>query len=478
MVFAPSVRADDAYDAAVRNLERTVAPQRDGSHLVRLAALRQLRDANLRPLFEHLVHADDWQMQVHAVLGLAELSPNSALDPGPIPDLGPVAQEAVIANAIDLDLLDADAMRSLLVTGRLEPVPHMLLMGELLLLGETAEEGQLREWAANDDLRLAAMASCLLAKLGDVEPLAAYADRLAELAAAQRTQNLLLALEMVRQYKVEPAADWVASLLNEDEHSEVVYRGVLTLIELDRGRGLQAWREQIRNSSSHSLKVRYALLLLACDASIPAETFATLDDDDDRLIDTLVQLGRAKDGQGDLAAAYINLFSLGHRRSVDWAMTSLKSIGPETSQPVYGFLIDRLAEDERPDQAHIDLAVRATADLGKLQLDSVLERLRSAEDDGLTQQAILLGLFDVDDPRVGQAAAELRRIGTGRADSLALLLMAKHLPSLTPADLEGLGLIAAGGGRVSEALETQAGWLYLKHTGRTDVVLSTILSGD
>jgi hypothetical protein len=104
----------------------------------------------------------------------------------------------------------------------------------------------------------------------------------------------------------------------------------------------------------------------------------------------------------------------------------------------------------------------------------VLERLSKADDDSPLQQAILLGLFETTAPEVGQAAAALPRIGSGQADSLALLLVARHSATLNDQQKQQLGLIAAGGGRVSEILQVQAAWLYLKRTGQVDRALAAV----
>jgi hypothetical protein len=121
-------------------------------------------------------------------------------------------------------------------------------------------------------------------------------------------------------------------------------------------------------------------------------------------------------------------------------------------------------------------AVQATARLAEIDLDAALERLRSAEDDGALQQSVLLGLFESTDARVGEAAAALPRVGSGRADSLALLLHAKHAAKLDNERRRQLGIVAAGGGRVSEILQVQAAWLYLRHAGQIDQALATVFA--
>ena len=80
------VENDDDFDAAIRCLRNAVESQPRGDHLALILALRQLSDESLRPLFLQLVEHLEWQVQVHAVLGLAELDqaavqPYAAIDP-------------------------------------------------------------------------------------------------------------------------------------------------------------------------------------------------------------------------------------------------------------------------------------------------------------------------------------------------------------------------------------------------------------
>ena len=64
----------DSTEASLRILKRAVTTQRDGSHLSLLFALRQLHDPDLQSLFQQLVQSDQWQIQVHGVLGLGEIN--------------------------------------------------------------------------------------------------------------------------------------------------------------------------------------------------------------------------------------------------------------------------------------------------------------------------------------------------------------------------------------------------------------------
>ena len=82
-----------------------------------------------------------------------------------------------------------------------------------------------------------------------------------------------------------------------------------------------------------------------------------------------------------------------------------------------------------------------------------------------------MGLLESPSPAAGDAARLVKRIGFGRADSLAMILIAKHTPRLTADELHELAVIASGGGRVSDMLQMQAAWLYLKHTSTIERAL-------
>ena len=83
----------DFFEASVRHVRRAVIAQRDGSHLPRLFALRQLGDPTLKPLLYQLAHHEEWQVQVHAVLGLAEIDEPNRIDPWLVTQTDPRAHD-------------------------------------------------------------------------------------------------------------------------------------------------------------------------------------------------------------------------------------------------------------------------------------------------------------------------------------------------------------------------------------------------
>ncbi len=114
----------------------------------------------------------------------------------------------------------------------------------------------------------------------------------------------------------------------------------------------------------------------------------------------------------------------------------------------------------------------ATSRLFEIDPETVTQLLAQVPDDSLTQQAMLLGLLESRSAAAGDAARGVKRIGFSQADSVALILIAKHAQPPSPEELQQLGVIASGGGRVSEGLRAQAAWLYLKHTSKIEQALA------
>jgi hypothetical protein len=477
-------RPEDHFDAAVRQLRGAVTSQRDGGHLLRLLALRQLRDPALRPLLSPLTRSAEWQMQVHAVLGLAEMETEPRLDPLLTAQLGELAQEAVVANAIDLELLDAVTMRALLARDELQPMPRLMLVGEMMLAGE-APPADLQRIAESLNARQAGLALLLLAQRGDAGALSELRERIAGLLEAERTPHILWLLEAARQYRATAALPWVVALMDDARTSDDVrYWSIYTAVVLDPPTGLARVRAALGDAAAYRDRLRFALLLLSSEPPLPESAFDLIGGDED-LLRRMVAAGRARARGAGAAAAIEALIDAGHRGSAEWAMRTLPELEPADAAAICAHVIVDVEPslrtppaqtDDRPDRAErVARAVEATARLAKIDPEQAAQLLEKATDDGAMQEAILLGLFETPSPVAGRAAEKVRRIGAGRADTLALLLVARHAARLQGDDLDRLGRTAAGGGRVSEGLQAQAAWLYLRHAGRTDAALAAIL---
>ncbi|MHC5024372.1 MAG: hypothetical protein ACYTGG_10760 [Planctomycetota bacterium] len=472
---AQSPSADpEAVQSAVRHLRDVSISYRDGRHLLLLSSLRQLHDPATRPLFERLLQHSEWQVQVHAVLALTEIAPSKRLDPWLLRQVDQAAQEAIVTNAVDLGMLDVETIRELLAWEELDDLSRLLLSGELVLAGEEPDRAALRRLSGSANLRLAGLASCLLAQLGDAGLFSAFADRLDGVPASSRRGHVLWLIEAMRQYRLTVAASWIESQLDDPQISPLVAaRGVVTLLQLDAARGAAVWMRQLGDDPSLVDQVKMAMLLLESESVPPPGTFDLLTGTDP-LIRAIVDAGRAAASDADPSDALIRLVDLGQMRSAAWAMRRAERLAPSAAARLYAHLVDHVQDHRYARSDWADMSVTATGRLFEIDPDAVITRLASAEDDGLQQQTMLLGLLDSDSPRAGEAALGVRRIGAGQADSLALLLIAKHSATLTSDDLDQLALVVRGGGRVSEVRQAQAAWLYLRHTDLVELALSEI----
>ncbi len=460
-------------DSSIRQLRKAVTEQRDGSHLRLLLSLRQLRDPSLKPLFHQLTQHPKWQVQVHAILGLAEIDPNPRVDPWLISHADPFAQEHIIINALDLDLIGLDQIKELLSWGGLNDHPQVLLLGELLNQNQEVDTNVLAELAQSSDDQVNGLASCLLLQLGKREHFERYLQDLQNLPGTYHQPRKLWLFEIARKYKLTSMLDWVEqAVIDPESDPDLVYWGLMTLIQLDPPRGMARWEQCLGPEPSKRALVRYSLLLLeSCDEATQEE-FDKLPADD-ALLRNMAGAGRALCTGENIASSFVSLLELGHTKSTLWIQETIEELPLEQATPVYVAMINAVSKDHVRD-AHVALAVQATDKLFQRDPETLLNLLESAEDDSLLQQTILLGLFETRSLAVGQAAAKLRRIGSGRADSLALLLIAKHASTISDQDRHQIGTIAAGGGRVSDVLQIQAAWLYLKHSESLDHALSQV----
>jgi hypothetical protein len=472
LVLLIAASSDRAVESSIRQLRRVVVPRRDGSHIVLLSSLRQLRDPSLRSFFYQLSQYGIPMVRIHAILGLAEIE-EGQIDPWLISQLdSPEARYIAISNALERELIDTEHIGKLLEWDDLEAKSRALLLAELVAKGEPTDREALARLAEHPSVDVSALVALALAQLGDVGPMSGYRERLDAMPPAERTRHLQIMLRAIADYRYTGLADWVTDLVSSPETApETAAEGVATLLVLDPERGVTLWMRVLGASPSYGKQVRFALMLLAAGPDVPATAYDRLPEGDD-LLDAMAAAGRAIASGQDAADALIALLNLGHLKSTRWAMDAAQDLPDDQAARIYSHLIDRADGDARGRDERAELAMIATARLFEIDPAAVAERLERIEDDSLTQQAMLMGLLESRSPAAGEAARRVKRIGFSHADSVALILIAKHADPPSAEELEQLGVIASGGGRVSDGLRAQAAWLYLKHTSKIEQALA------
>jgi hypothetical protein len=472
----------DRTNAALKQLQTATSNQRSGQHLLNLKALRSLRDTDLRPFFSQFTQHTDWHVQVHAVLGIAELSEEQSIDPWLVQQLAPTARKYLIAEALADGLIKKEQMQTLLKWPPLEATPKLLLLTDLQALEDENTPLDLKmvnELSNSTDLSVSMFASLLSENKNNIDR---TTKQLRRATASDRDNSLQRTMQFIRQYHFTSATPWLVSLL---EDGVVVltpiqrYWTLDTLLSIDQTVGLEIWDREIVANPSRLDQVRYLLILLESGISPTTKIQKRLHIDlEDPLLGNMIMAGiinglKIESTQKEIDAL-IALVKQGHRASIDWAFRLAKGVlTNEQSLPFYESL-SIIETDANPRRKEV--AFRAFIRLIEIAPKNAWAILEDAKDDSEQQELLLLAMLQLANEDATEQAAKLRRIGVNKADVLTLLLVARTSSPLQKKDQEYLGIIAAGGGHLSPALETQAAWLYLKRMGLADKALAAVSS--
>jgi hypothetical protein len=456
----------DRTDAAIRHLKRAVTPQRDDSHLIRLASLRSMRDPTMERLFLRLLQHDSWRIQAYAVLGLAELSEDGYVMPWLITQVQPDARDMIIATAIEESLLGPSEITELTNWKGLEEANRLVLLAYRQSRGDSITPADLQSMAESQNKKVVAAAALLRVWLGDVHAADDISATIEGLPEAQRFDILLTMVMMIRRYEIMEAVPWldgmITSLAQEGLFPGVIGAGTNTLLRLDPDRGIVQWRRRVGEHPSRREQIDSAIMLLAAGVALP-EADRTRIDINDQLVGSIIEAANAvAAGREDTAERIIELADLNHMRSTAVLLTVITDLPPPHAKIVLRNLLTRIEADTFTDLDRV-LAIEATERLIELEPKRLLEELRTAKDDSPLQEALMEGLLRHQVPGTLEVALSIRRIGSSRPDALALLLIARDSDELDATRLHELGLVTSGA-RLANHMQAQAAWLYLRHT--------------
>lgn len=472
----------DHSDAALRQLRDATNYQRSGQHLLNLAALRNLRDSDLRPLFFQFTQHSEWTVQVHAVLGLAELSDEGVVDTWLVQQVAPSAREHLIAQALDDGLLEREQMEELLAWPLLEAAPRLLLLADLRSIDRaTMDTTMVEELAMLTDLSVAMFAAILTQDTKIIEDATRRLRR-----ATRRDRDIALkrTMKLIRKYKVQEASKWLVSILEDNAVAltdEERYWTLYSLLSIDINSGIQIWNRAFPLEPERSDQVRYLLALLESGAVPTSEVIKRLKIDvDDPLLGLMARAGNVNKEDYLITPtdvqSLIELVERGHRASVEWAFRIASNRLSKQNSLVFYESLSRFPKGSTGRRE--DVAVRAFTQLINIDPNTAWGFFRGVEDDSELQELLLFAMLQSTEKNAIQGAiqeaSKLRRIGVGNPDVMTLLLIARGSAPLKEMDQKYLGIIAAGGGHVSPALETQAAWLYLKRMGLADKALAAV----
>lgn len=487
VVHPAAAQERDYLDSAIGTLRRVVTPQRGTPRLEMFGALRRLRDESLRPFFRRLASEGDLPLRVEAILGLAELDQSQRIDPWLVDRLpSEIARMRVVSHAVDFDLIGVAEMRQILGWDNLENGPRIALLAELIKRCEEIDRAQLDEIVeSNPDEVIRAIVACLLVQVtgsrGEFDGVRTYLDGLR---GDERTSVHIGLINDIGRYRLDGMLWWIEEILAEPDVEWLRREAALAAaLQCDLERGLRLWAASLGPSPEHADRVRHGLMLfaLAGDREVPAEPFEALRDGE-LLTERIADAGEALAAGQGAAEALNAVLDLDHERSSFSAIIAAERLTGDELAAVCGHAIARV--DSTPPQTRAAarnrglLAIRASELLAERAPSRIYQILAEVKDDSLAQQMVLLGLLQTSASGALEPARQLRRIGTGPADALATILIAAHADSLTPDELQTLGMVAAGGAQIAEPQKVQAAWLYVKHVGRIEQAISQVFNGD
>ena len=469
-----AVTNSDHIDAAIRQFQNSTSSQRDGTHLLNIAALRNLRDDDLRPLFFNFTQHPNWPIQVHAVLGLAELSDEGTVDPWLVQQISPDAREHLVHQALMDGLMQSEQIEALLKWPLLEPSPRLMLLAEQKFLGQNLDASALKDLVKTTDVEVAMFAALLTEDRVLINGVTKHLRRAAKI---DRDRALQRTLDMIRQYELASASPWLLYILNDaaialSDHER--YWALFTLLYVNPSKGIELWEHAFPKEPTRSEQVQYLMILLEANIYPTQKMIDLLHIDlDDPLLGVMAKAGAINkpslEVTSDDVQALINLIERGHRKATEWAFVAAKKLHEEYAIPFYSEL-SRMPEDASLRRK--EAATKAFSELIELAPQEAWTILHETKDDSNQQEYLLFAMLRTTNKTSTQGAVKeaikLKRNGVNKADVMTLLLMARGQDNLPEVDQMYLGIIAAGGSNVSQTLETQAAWLYLKKMGLAD----------
>ena len=472
--------SSDHVDAAIRQFQFSTNRQRSGNHRINIAALRNLRDVDLKPLFFHFAQHTDWSVQVHAVLGLAELSEEGTVDPWLVQQISPDARENLVQQALQDGLIKPEQIDALLKWPLLESAPRLMLLAERKQLGDVIDKTTLTKLARTTDVRVAMFAALLSEDAILIDDVTRQLRRASSI---DRDRALQRTLEMIRLYKLEASSPWLQSILEDSVISlsnNERYWTLFTLLDIDSDNGIRLWEHAFPKEPNRREQVDYLLVLLEANIAPTKELIQRLQIDlNDPLLGLIAKAGAINKPKLEVTSedvqALVALIERGHQKSTEWAFQAAKNLHAEYAAPFYAAL-SKIPEDASVRRK--EAASRAFGELIEIDPKEAWTILHATEDDSNQQEYLLYAMLrttnEFSTKETVREAAKLKRNGVNNADVMTLLLIARGSEPLPEIDKTYLGIIAAGGSKVSTTLVTQAAWLYLKKMGLADKAVAAV----
>ncbi|MEM9914154.1 MAG: hypothetical protein AAF911_04265 [Planctomycetota bacterium] len=488
---APGIKADEATTrAAIQLFNDAVTVQANGKHNRLLRALRHLEAPALGPLFVELSRASHPSLQVHGLLGVAELNQPRGLIASDIAAVArPDVQAELISAALDGDLIDEPTRAALLSWHSLPPGVKLLLATPQVAAGEYDynSPGYEHLFAAMDDDTLGrrGLSAMLLNQLGEDQgrqTLESITDSTHPSSDAVRATLL----ETAWTHGLNGSAAWaydVATRPGTPPRLEML--ALKVAIRFGDGRGDARWTQRFESGEDISLRTRLAWVGLEVAPWLSPERFAPLIKSDDPLIAQLgltaqaVAQSRPGHGQHPAVEAHaVALIETNHPQAARWAAEYASETGSAALAAAVVMKTD--PGEPRGRARRLDAVVRSTQTLIQLEPEMaerlLVAALQSEDVDPAWQRGVLLGLIRSRSDAAREIGDQLPPFTDRNTEALALVLRLQNPAPLNETQAEDLSLVLRGGADLDDSLRVQMAWAYLYRTGQGAEAIAAVLA--
>ncbi len=443
-----------------------------------MVALRELHDPTLKPLLEKLLKSDDWSLRVDSVLGLAELDPSGKVDIALVQSLpGEGDRETTINAILALELLDTSRVQSMLAWDDVPTAQRLLLACELRRLGGAPDSALVLKLTESKTPEIAGLATALLTDLQDPRAQEIQTRVLAEIAAlGARTRSEIVAqiASACSMSRLTAAAPFVAALIAlPDLTPDARMRSLGSLLVLSPEVAYPVFAAAVEADRSQTSLMRHASILLASGVRAPKSEWDRLRNGDgliEAFADAGTELGESKDDE-----AYARLLALKHRVALRAALEGARRLGPSSDRALGKACATFLLAQKREAAPLAESLTQAMGRLAKIAPEELRAALEGVADDRAIQESLLLALLSAGSPQASAVAQIAHGDASRLGEAMIAILAARHAETLTPAELDLLATVAAGGTGASSAIRTQAAWLWLRHAQRTQPAIDALL---
>ncbi len=477
-----SARAQDLENRIVERLQSLVFAPPDRARTELLAALRQLKDPALRPLFAQLAASDYPDLRRQGMLGLADLDDPPRLNTIMLAGLkDPVEQARVLGEAVREELVSIEQMQDMLAWPNLDPYLALVLRGRLAAAGRTPDVTGLESLALSESSNVSVIARVLLAQAGVNATIEPAFETIMKIERPRRDALVAFLTEHFRREKLTAASGLVARLLQEypdDRHMRIDL--IRTQLALAPKEGAASWKAAYASASDLSMRLRFALIAMENAGALDADVFTTLQRDaSEPLLGTIGAAGAAIASGSGVTEAFSRLVASGYDAGSVWVVVHVKELDPRGAPVVWKGLIEwAAAQTPMPDQS-FDSVARSAEQLASVDapwLAAAIDRACKARNRKLSR-ALLTGVLRGAGRPVWDPAAP-PDWPDPTSESLALVVEARADEQFgkDPARLDRLRQIALGVTDVPDRVRVMASWLAIERGGQPEKALARILT--